>query len=127
MRARVGLGMLVLAWAVVSGCNQATSPSATTGLTGVVTRGPTTPVCQVQTPCDAPFSATFTVEQNGRRITDFRSDANGRFTVMLPTGVYRIVPGADAPIISPQSQAKSAEVLPGGLTEIRLDFDTGIR
>jgi hypothetical protein len=118
--------MLALAWAVTA-CDQPGSPTVTTGLTGVVVRGPITPVCQIQVPCDAPFSAAFNVEQNARRITQFQSDADGRFTVTLPPGVYRIVSGADAPILSPQSQAKTVEVLSGGLTEVRLEFDTGIR
>ena len=127
MRGRAVLGMLALASTIVSACDQPVSPTDTTGLTGVAVRGPITPVCQIQLPCDAPFSAEFTVEQNGRRITEFRSDADGRFTVMLPSGAYRIVPQAAAPIISPLSQAKMVEVLPGGLTEVRLAFDTGIR
>ena len=127
MRARAGFGMLALVWAAVTACDQPVSPTVTTGLTGVVMRGPITPVCQIQVPCDAPFSATFSVEQNARRITEFRSDADGRFTVMLPSGVYRVVAGADAPIMSPLSQAKTVEVLPVGLTEVRLEFDTGIR
>ena len=121
------LGVLALASTTVSACDPPVSPIVTTGLTGVAVRGPITPVCQIQVPCDAPFSAAFTVDQNGRRITAFRSDADGRFTVMLPSGAYRIVPEAAAPIMSPLSQAKMVEVLPGGLTEIRLEFDTGIR
>jgi hypothetical protein len=99
----------------------------TTGLTGVVVRGPITPVCQIDVPCDVPFSATFSVTQNARRITEFRSDRDGRFTVMLPAGVYRIIPRADAPIISPLVQAKMIEVLAVGLTQVRLEFDTGLR
>jgi hypothetical protein len=47
--------------------------------------------------------------------------------VLLPSGVYRVVAGADAPIMSPLSQARTVEVLPVGLTEVRLEFDTGIR
>ena len=46
---------------------------------------------------------------------------------MLTAGVYRVVPDADAPIFSPQSQGKTVEVLAVGVTEIRLQFDTGIR
>ena len=127
MRARAALVMLTMTWTAVVACDHPASPTVTTGLTGVVVRGPITPVCQIQVPCDAPFSATFSVEQNARRISEFRSDADGRFSVMLPAGVYRIVPGADAPIMSPQLQAKMVEVLPVGLTTVRLEFDTGIR
>jgi len=125
MRARAGLGLLALV--VACACGRPTSPTPTTGLTGTVVRGPITPVCQIQVPCDAPFSATFSVERNGRRVAEFRSDVDGRFTVMLASGTYRIVPGLDAPIISPQSQTKQVEVMSAGLTEVRLEFDTGIR
>jgi hypothetical protein len=125
--ARAWLGTLTLICVGLTACDQPLSPTVTTGLTGVVVRGPIIPVCQIDVPCDAPFSATFTVDQNGRRIAEFRSDADGRFTVMLPAGSYRLVPGTDAPIISPQSQAKTVDVLRAGLTQVRLEFDTGIR
>ena len=114
---------------VLSGCaSAAPSPSSTTGLTGVVMRGPVTPVCRVDVPCDAPFSATFTVEQGDRRIAQFQSDAAGQFTVYLKPGAYMVVPAADAPIIGASFQRKSVTVADNGmLTVVRLTFDTGIR
>lgn len=127
MRTRAGLVALALSSAALTACGKVVSPTVTTGLRGVVVRGPIMPVCQVEVPCDAPFSATFSVEQGGRLVTQFRSDDDGHFTVMVPAGTYRIVPGPDAPIVSPQSQARTVEVLPVGVTEIRLEFDTGIR
>ena len=113
----------------IAACASAGStPSTTTGLTGVVMRGPVTPVCRVDVPCDAPFSATFTVEQNGRRVAQFQSDAAGQFTVYLRPGPYMVVPGADAPIIGTPRQSKSVTVADNGmLTVVRLTFDTGIR
>jgi hypothetical protein len=123
---RIVLTAVVAATAACA--SAATSPSATTGLTGVVTRGPVTPVCRIDVPCDAPFSATFSVERSGRRVTQFESDAAGQFTVVLAPGVYTIVPAADAPIISPTTQGKSVTVADNGmLTVVRLTFDTGIR
>lgn len=125
---RVAFSSLVaLALTAAIACDEPLSPTAITGLTGVVVRGPITPVCRIQVPCDAPFSADFSVEQNGRRVTQFRSNADGRFTVMLASGIYRVVPDPEAPIIVPQLQAKTVEVGPVGLTEVRLEFDTGIR
>jgi hypothetical protein len=118
---------LALVCLMTSGCHSPASPSLTTGLTGTVLRGPITPVCQIQVPCDAPFSADFSVEQNGTVVSRFRSDQDGRFTVPLEPGAYRVVPAANAPIIFPASQAKTVDVLAAGLTEIRLVFDTGIR
>jgi len=115
--------------AVISGCASAEpSPSTMTGLTGVVMRGPVTPVCRVDVPCDAPFSAAFNVERNGRRVTQFQSDAAGQFTVLLAPGAYTVVPNTDAPVISPASQMKSVTVADNCmLTVVRLSFDTGIR
>ena len=114
---------------VLAGCASAgSSPSPTTGLTGFVMRGPVTPVCRVDVPCDAPFSATFDVERSGRRVAQFQSDDAGQFTVLLTPGAYTVVPAADAPIISPSSQVKSVTVADTGmLTTVRLTFDTGIR
>lgn len=113
----------------IAACASAGStPSEPTGLTGVVMRGPVTPVCRVDVPCDAPFSATFNVERNGRRVTQFQSDSAGQFTVSLAPGPYIVVPNSDAPVISPSSQAKSVTVADNGmLTVVRLTFDTGIR
>jgi len=103
-------------------------PSPTTGLTGVVLRGPITPVCRVDVPCDAPFSASFAVQRDGRRVASFQSDASGQFTVFLAPGAYTVVPNADAPIILGSAQAKSVTVADTGmLTVVRLTFDTGIR
>lgn len=121
---RLILAALALAAAA---CSHYESPTPTTGLTGIVVRGPITPVCQLDVACDAPFSAAFTVERNGTSVARFRSDSDGRFTVPLSPGVYRVIPGADAPLVAPQSQVKTVEVGDVGLTSVRLQFDTGIR
>lgn len=121
--------LLSLAFALgIAGCDYvAITITTDTGLIGIVVRGPVQPVCQVQTPCDAPFGASFTVEQNARVVAMFRSDAQGHFQVHLAPGSYLVVPGPDAPIISPGGQAKPVVVGPDGLTSVRLEFDTGIR
>lgn len=120
------LSFLLMAAVVATACNPASS-TPTTGLTGVVVRGPITPVCLIDVACDAPFSAGFSVQQSGREVAQFRSDAEGRFTVWLPPDTYRIVPHADAPLMAPASQARSVEVGRTGLTTVRLEYDTGIR
>jgi hypothetical protein len=119
---------LLLAGVATLGACASAGPSPITGLTGVVTRGPITPVCRIDVPCDAPFSAGFTVQRAGRRVADFRSDASGQFTVFLAPGSYTVVPDSDSGIISPTSQTKSVTVADTGmLTVVRLMFDTGIR
>ncbi len=98
-----------------------------TGLSGVVRRGPTQPVCVEGSPCDEPFAARFTVLLDGRSVASFRSDAAGRFRVALPPDDYRVVPAPDAPLLAPSSQGKDVTVGRDGFTEVALDFDTGIR
>ena len=116
-----------MAFAVSAACSGPAAPTLTTGLTGVVLRGPIAPVCQVNVACDAPFSAGFTVQQDTNTVAHFRSDTTGHFTVALQPGTYRVVPDPDAPVIAPASQAKTVSVGPVGLTQVQLEFDTGIR
>jgi hypothetical protein len=111
----------------LAGCGSPTAPSDT-GLAGTVVRGPVQPVCEVDVPCgDAPFSASFTVQQGTRVVASFRSDTQGHFESRLPPGTYLVVPGPDAPIISPRTQTKEVQVGSTGLTTVLLQFDTGIR
>lgn len=108
------------------GCGAPTAPSDT-GLVGTVVRGPVQPVCRVDLPCDAPFSASFAVQQGDRVAGTFRSDSQGHFEVLLAPGMYVVFPDPDAPIISPRAQTKEVVVGPNGLTSVLLHFDTGIR
>ena len=121
------LSVCLFVAAVGGGACDTAGPSQTTGLTGTVVRGPVTPVCRIEVPCDAPFSARFSVERAGRRVAAFQSDTAGAFTVWIDPGAYAVVPGADAPLLSPGSQAKRVMVGENGLTTVRLMFDTGIR
>jgi hypothetical protein len=120
----IAVAMLLI---TATACGSPSAPAPTTGLTGTVLRGPITPVCTPTAPCDAPFSATFTVERNASRIGQFQSDAQGQFSIMLSPGRYRVVPASDAPIIAPTSQFKDVDVGDVGLTHVELHFDTGIR
>jgi len=98
-----------------------------TGLEGVVTRGPIQPVCIVEVPCDAPFSAEFRIFQGDRIVVSFHSDSEGRFQVALAPGSYEVAPDPDAPIWRAITQRRPVEVGPTGMTMVRLEFDTGIR
>ncbi len=84
-------------------------------------------MCAFGQPCEAPFSAGFTVQRGTSRVAAFQSDAQGHFEVRLSPGNYVVVPDGDAPLFSPKSQTKEVTVGPTGLTMIDLHFDTGIR
>jgi hypothetical protein len=102
-------------------------PATATGLSGVVLRGPIMPVCNATDPCDATFSSGFQLKKDGVATGAFRSDTDGCFAVQVPSGNYVVVPDADAPILSPESQMQSVTVGPDGWTQVELTFDTGIR
>ena len=99
-----------------------------TGLVGQVLRGPVTPVCRADVPCDAPFSAWFDVLGLGDALmARFHSDSSGAFRVALAPGGYVIVPSDSAPLMRPSAQRKDVIVGRNGFTRVTLDFDTGIR
>ena len=105
------------------------SGSPDTGLEGRVVAGPQCPVLRDDQPCpDKPFSALFEVfGARDRRVAQFQSNADGHFRVALDPGTYTIVPEASAPLINPRSQRHDATVHTGGMTQVTLVFDTGIR
>lgn len=102
-------------------------PETATGLSGVVLRGPITPVCTDTVSCDAPFSAGFQLKKDDITVAAFRSDALGCFAVQVPSGNYVVVPDADTPVLFPESQTRAVTVGAEGWTQVELTFDTGIR
>src|SRR4051794_34113786 len=65
---------------------------ASGGLTGIVTRGPTTPVCRANEPCEAPaarFVLSF-ARSGAAAPVRAKTDADGRYRIMLPAGIYTV-------------------------------------
>jgi hypothetical protein len=61
------------------------------GLYGVVTRGPTKPVCQVSMPCSAPYShATLVFSRTGTTARRVTTDTKGRYRIALPSGRWSL-------------------------------------
>ena len=117
------------------GCRSGTTPptvdagkasSEMTGLEGTAHVGPVRPVCRVDKPCTAPFSANFEVWQGDRVVARFRSDSAGHFLVRLAPGTYTVAPDASAGILI-RSQVHKLTVKSGGLTHVELSFDKGIQ
>jgi hypothetical protein len=99
---------------------------AASGVHGVVTRGPTSPVCQIGKPCTEPAVGTVLVfGHTGRIAARVRAGAGGRYTVRLKAGVYavRVSPPQRIGRLMPREVQVRA-----GLNR-RVDFkvDTGIR
>ena len=100
--------------------------NGTTGLEGTVTRGPVTPVCQINVPCDAPFKWSFQVVIGTLVVAHFQSDSVGHYRVPLVPGIYGIRADSGA-AIWPPDQTLQVTVEPNAMTQKDLQFDTGIR
>jgi hypothetical protein len=100
--------------------------SVSTGIKGTAYRNPTRPVCEVDSPCNAPFSAGFEVWQNELVVTRFQSDSAGHFLVHLAPGRYTVALDSTSAILM-RSQVHEVLVQSAGLTHVEWEFDTGIR
>ena len=59
-------------------------------LHGLVTIGPTTPVCQAGVPCVKPAAAIVLQFTRAKRVFTVRTDGRGRYTITLPAGLYAV-------------------------------------
>jgi hypothetical protein len=99
----------------------------TSGLHGIVTRGPTTPVCMVGVPCSArAVGAVLVFSRAGHTVLRVRTGAGGRYSVHLAPGYYTV---QVSPVPRIGFGIRPAHVLVRRNVDTRLDFsiDTGIR
>lgn len=99
---------------------------AITGLHGVVTRGPTQPVCRIGVPCSEPaVGAVLAFSRGGQVAARVKAGRGGRYAVRLAPGLYavRVVPTQRIGGLKPVQVRVRRGV------DARVDFaiDTGIR
>ncbi len=95
------------------------------GLFGVVERGPVTPVCMVDVPCDVPArGVTLVFSRDGRYAARSVTGQDGSYRVRLGPGTYsvRTLPASGRPL-----QPARARVVAGRLRRLDFSIDTGIR
>ncbi|MCX5975432.1 MAG: S-layer homology domain-containing protein [Coprothermobacterota bacterium] len=98
------------------------------GISGAITLGPIQPVSKPGEVNEEPYQATVAVRDEAgiREITRFTSDPKGAFQQVLPPGTYQLFPlPGGSPF--PQAGAQAVTVLPGQFTEVKIQYDTGIR
>src|SRR5690349_3026554 len=96
---RRGLSVVLFALLVAPAAGHASptrlAAAGGTGLRGLVTKGPITPVCRAETPCSAPaarVTITFLARGLAKSVT---TGANGRYLILLPAGTYAVrIPSA---------------------------------
>ena len=102
------------------------------GISGIVTSGPTCPVMRdpPDRACDdRPLAGAviLVLDVNGGEVARAISDTEGRFTVELAPGVYRVEP---QPVRGMMGTAAAVDIRIAAdepLAEIALGYDTGIR
>jgi hypothetical protein len=99
------------------------------GLYGLVTRGPTRPVCSVGEPCSEPAARTkLRFLRGGALVGSVVTDARGRYRLRLPGGLYTVRTGAagSASGIGRGVEPSTVRVRAGWRRQ-NFDVDTGIR
>jgi len=116
------VGLVILALAFAS-CD--TTP-ADSGLNGLVTIGPLSPVEQPGVPNDGPYQATIVIKDDGGdKVATVESAADGRFTVSLAPGTYVLEP--QSPGQMPYAESQEVIVEAHRFTEVTVAYDSGIR
>jgi hypothetical protein len=108
----------------VSSAGAATSSS---GLRGLVTRGPISPVCTAELPCDAPAkNVTLVFARNGRVVRRTTTDEQGRYRVRLAPGLYAVRLQVKQRI-GRGLEPERARVTANRFRRLDFSIDTGIR
>ena len=116
--------MRVLLVALLTALLAAGASNATTvhtGLYGTVMRGPITPACVAEQPCDAPAAgAVLVLSRNGSDVARVKVRPDGSYRIGLRPGLYRV---RAARRIDPTT----APIRAGRMTRVDFSIDTGIR
>ena len=119
--------LAVLTAGLAAACGGASGPTGL--LEGKVTLGPITPVEQIGgEPNSRPYAATIDVAApDGDVVETVESGSDGKFTVRLPAGGYRLVPRSpkDSPL--PYATPLDTTVVAGRTTKVEIAYDSGIR
>jgi hypothetical protein len=103
-------------------------PPVQTGIRGTVMLGPTCPNSRAGRLCLEPYSARLViVDIEGDPVAETNSGADGRFELLLPPGLYTIVPAPPGADPFPSAEAIPVSVGEEGFTEVEIRYDTGIR
>jgi len=123
---KVVISALSLALVIVAGAG-AQDTSVSSGLRGIVVRGPIAPVCVAEEPCTEPArNVTLLFSRNSRVVGRAVTDTAGRYRVRLPAGVYAVRrPGSMG--IGRGIEPNHARVYTGRFARVDFSIDTGIR
>lgn len=105
----------------------ASAPSS--GIRVTVTLGPTCPVERAGMVCERPYAAAIAIStESGARLKTVRTSSNGHMCLMLQPGTYLLTPLARNPASPyPHARPVTVSVKPRSFTDVKIQYDTGIR
>ena len=116
--------LLVLSALCSAGVAHGTSPS---GLRGLVKRGPITPVCIADVPCDSPAANTrLLFFRSGAQVSSVQTSATGTYRVTLAPGEYGVRIARKSGV-GRKIEPSTVRVVRGRVLRVNFSIDTGIR
>jgi hypothetical protein len=122
----VKYALVILAVAPAALGATSTYSTAPSGLRGIVTRSPITPVCREGIPCSAPSKNTPLEFSRGEKSVTTQTDRVGHYRVALSPGWWS-VRTATAPRIGSGIEPRTVRVFAARFRVVNFDIDTGIR
>jgi hypothetical protein len=118
---------LLILFLILTGCTNKTVETLNSGIYGIITLGPISPVQKEGEINYKPYKATVIVNStNGTKITEFISNDDGSFKVYLKPGSY-ILESQKTSNIYPILKPITVVVKENQFTEVNISFDSGIR
>ncbi|TML56981.1 MAG: hypothetical protein E6G22_16320 [Actinobacteria bacterium] len=115
------------ALAAVIAASSAGAATSSSGLRGLVMRGPNTPVCTAEQPCSEPAkNVTLVFSRNGQVVRRAKTNDQGRYRVALAPGLY-VVRLTPKPNIGRGLEPVRARVVRARFRRVDFSIDTGIR
>ena len=123
---KVVITVLSFALVIVAGGSAQATP-VSSGLRGVVVRGPIAPMCVAEEPCTEPAkNVTLLFSRNGRIVGRTVTDSAGRYRLRLPAGVYSV--RRPPPVgLGRGIEPNHARVYARRFVRVDFSIDTGIR
>jgi hypothetical protein len=119
----LAVSSIAIAALVLAACTPAPSDS---GIKGLVTIGPVSPVQQQGESGVALYAARIIVRRaSGGKVAEIESGADGRFSVNLVPGRYVLEPQSTGAL--PFAGPQEVTVEPHRFTEVTVQYDSGIR
>jgi hypothetical protein len=124
MQMRAAVVVSALGLLLAAGAN---AGSRSSGLYGIVTRGPITPVCAAEQPCSAPAGGvTLLFVRNGHVVGRAVTHGDGGYRLRLPPGLYTVRRSGPA-AVDRKLEPNHARVRKARVLRVDFSIDTGIR